>query len=77
MDPDALVLNTAATAVWGHHGVLIAKVIRSAAAAETHTYGNAPQPAYTGRTKLREHHTFPFMLLNAYPDSTIRRQPEL
>jgi hypothetical protein len=76
VDPDSIVLNAAATAVWSYHGVLITKVIRSAAATETDTYDNGPQPAHLSRRKLREHHLFPFMLLNTYADSTIRRQSE-
>src|SRR2546426_975385 len=74
--PDAFILETFVAAVWGNHGVLIVKVIRRAAAAETDTDDYVPQPAYMRRTKLREHHTSPYHAVNAARDSTTRRRPE-
>ena len=66
-DPDAFILETFVAAVWGNHGVLIAKVIRRAAATETDTDDHVPQPAYMRRTKLREHHTFSLSYGECFP----------
>src|SRR2546423_7324280 len=81
--PEAFVVCAAAATVCGNHGVLIPKVIRGAASAETHTHESTPEPAHTRRTRPRARHTFPSVpqstvgvsMLHS-SDSTTRRWPE-
>src|SRR5918911_4852500 len=59
--PQAFVVYAATATVCGNQGILIPKVIRCAASAETHTHAHAPEPVQTRRTRLRERHRFPSM----------------